>query len=82
MENRDVMFEIKKHIGVISTDREGWNKEVNLVSWNGGKTKYDIRSWNADHEQMTRGIALTEDEAKALVLAIIEHFAEGEEVQK
>lgn len=71
----EIIFEIKKHIGVIEA-HEGWKKEVNIVAWNGGAPKIDIRSWSESHEQMTRGITLTDDEARALALALIKHYAE------
>jgi hypothetical protein len=38
-----------EHIGVldvIDNREEKWTKEVNLVAWNGGKPKIDIRDWN------------------------------------
>ena len=34
--DREVRFEILEHIGIISTHPTGWNKELNIVSWNGG----------------------------------------------
>lgn len=36
-------FDIKTSVGVISESSKGWTKELNLVSWNGRKAKYDIR---------------------------------------
>ncbi len=65
MEN--VSFEIIKHIGVLKKNSSGWTKELNLVSWNGGVAKYDIRDWNEEHNQMSRGITLHEDEKDALL---------------
>ncbi len=62
----DVKFEIKKSIGTISTSAKGWTKELNLISWNGGQPKYDIRDWDPEHEKMGKGITLTEDELKSL----------------
>ncbi len=41
--DREVRFEILEHIGIISIHPTGWNKELNIVSWNGGQPKYDIR---------------------------------------
>lgn len=64
--NTEVTFEIKKHIGVIDEMSNGWSKELNIVSWNGGPYKYDIRDWDSSHERMSRGIALTEDQALKL----------------
>ena len=62
----DVKFEIKKSNGTISTSAKGWKKELNLISWNGGQPKYDIRDWDPEHEKMGKGITLTEDELKSL----------------
>ena len=41
--SNEISFEIVKRIGIIERRPSGWNKEVNLVSWNGGPAKYDIR---------------------------------------
>lgn len=66
--SRELMFNIERHIGIIwRNERTGWAKELNLVSWNGGPAKYDIREWDPDHEKMGRGMTLTEDEARKLV---------------
>lgn len=61
-----VTFEIEQEIGEISANSKGWTKELNLVSWNGGAAKYDIRDWSPDHEKMGKGITLTKEEALAL----------------
>lgn len=40
----DIKFEIVKHLGQLSeASAKGWRKELNLVSWNGAKAKYDLR---------------------------------------
>ena len=64
--DREVRFEILEHIGVLSTHSTGWNKELNLVSWNGGQPKYDIRDWDLDHEHMSRGVTLHEKEMRQI----------------
>ena len=64
--DREVRFNIVEHIGVISTHSTGWNKELNLVSWNGGQPKYDIRDWDMDHEHMSRGVTLHEKEMRQI----------------
>ena len=63
----DIQYEIVKQLGVISTSKKGWNKELNLVSWNGREPKYDIREWSTEHDKMGKGITLTEEEAKTLL---------------
>ncbi|MBR6984333.1 MAG: hypothetical protein IKH75_12570 [Ruminococcus sp.] len=62
----DIKYEIKKEIGVLSESAKGWRKELNLVSWNDGAPKYDIREWAPDHEKMGRGVTLTADELAKL----------------
>nr|WP_308699393.1 PC4/YdbC family ssDNA-binding protein [Mycoplasma zalophidermidis] len=44
----------------------GYTKELNLVSWNDGEAKYDIRDWSEDHARSSKGITLTLEELKAL----------------
>ena len=63
----DIKYEIKKEIGVISEGKKGWNKELNLISWNDKEAKYDIRDWNEDHSKIGKGITLTKDEAVKLI---------------
>lgn len=59
-------FEILETIGVLSESSKGWTKELNLISWNGGSPKYDIRDWAPGHEKMGKGITLTVEEAEKL----------------
>lgn len=68
--NNDFSFTIVKHLGVITTNTSGWTKELNLVSWNGKAAKYDIRDWDENHEKMSRGITLTEDEMNTIVALV------------
>lgn len=68
--NNEVTFELKEHIGVLEERKDGWTKEVNIVAWNGGQGKIDIRDWDPDHERMTRGITLFEDTAEKLADAL------------
>ena len=65
--DNNVTFEIKEHIGVIAANDSGWNKELNIVSWNGGVPKYDIRDWDPDHERMSKGITLMDRDMRSLV---------------
>ena len=62
----EVKYEIIEKLGILSENTKGWTKELNLISWNGGTPKYDIRDWSPDHEKMGKGITLTDEEAKKL----------------
>lgn len=58
--------EIVEHIGVLSVKKSGWKKELNLVSWNDGPEKFDIREWDPKHEKMGKGVTFTYDEMRVL----------------
>jgi hypothetical protein len=62
----NITYEIVMQIGVLSQSRTGWTKEVNLISWNEGPPKYDIRDWSPDHSQLGRGVTLSREELLAL----------------
>ena len=63
----ELSYEITEHLAVLSVNpNSGWQKEVNLVSWNNRDPKYDIRDWAPDHDKMGKGITLTTDEMHEL----------------
>lgn len=62
----DIKYEIVKELGVLAEGRNGWTKELNLVSWNDREPKYDLREWAPDHEKMAKGITLSNEEAAEL----------------
>jgi hypothetical protein len=62
----EIKYEIIKPIGVLSTSASGWTKELNLMRWNDGELKYDLRSWSADRKRRGKGITLSTDELSAL----------------
>ncbi len=59
-------YELQENFGVLSEAATGWSRELNLISWNEGKPKYDIRDWAPDHAKMGKGISLTKEELEAL----------------
>lgn len=68
---KSLSFNIIKYLGQLSApDSSGWSKELNLVSWNNGQPRYDIRSWSNTHEHMSKGIGLSAQELVYLYLAI------------
>ncbi len=75
-----INYTIVNHIATLSTSAKGWTKEVNVISWNGGAPKLDIRDWAPEHEKMGKGITLTQEEANALAKAILGGEDEPEEV--
>jgi len=61
----ELKYEIVKSLGSFGEGPKGI-KELNMVSWNDRPAKYDIREWNEDHTQMSKGLTFTLEEAKAL----------------
>ena len=41
-QKKDITYEINERLGIISEDMNGWTRELNLVSWNGGKARIRI----------------------------------------
>lgn len=74
MANNEIVFDVVENIGVIAKYPTGWNKEVNLISWNNGTAKVDIRDWDPDHLHMSKGVTLHTDEAMRLVAMLTDHF--------
>ena len=62
----DIKYEIIQKLGVLSKSSSGWEKQLNLVSWNDREPKYDIREWSPDGEKMGKGVTLTKEELLAL----------------
>ncbi|MDR3166886.1 MAG: hypothetical protein LBT93_02995 [Treponema sp.] len=62
----DISFDILKCYGILSEDKNGWKKEVNLVSWSSRNPKIDIRDWAPGHEKAGKGITLSREEAVKL----------------
>lgn len=71
----DFKYEIKQHIGILSKNTQsGWQKELNLVSWNDKPAKLDIREWDPQHEKCSKGVTLTTEEARALKVLLNERI--------
>ena len=63
----EIKYEIKENICILSESPKGWTKEFNLVSWNDREAKYDIREWAPEHDKMSKGITLTEEELQLII---------------
>lgn len=78
---KQMEYNLIASLGTISaqTDAHGnvLTKEVNVISWNGRTPRVDIREWDAEHERMSTGLALTFEEAKALNKALTQWIERG-----
>ena len=72
--NDRIRFDLMERIGVLSRKDNGWTREVNIVAWNDGPGKVDIREWDPDHKRMTRGVTLFEDEAEKLTKVLAKRY--------
>ena len=75
---KEIQYEIVKEIAMLSASDSGYTKEINLISWNGNKPKYDIRSFSPNRGKCGKGITLTADEAAALLKALQEESNSGD----
>lgn len=63
----EITYNIISQLAVLSASKSGdYTKEVNLISWNGGAVKLDIRKWDRRANRMHNGITLDYEEALAL----------------
>lgn len=68
-----ITYDVVKSIGVIA-DNGAWETQINMISWNHGAPKFDIRKWNIENNRMSKGISLTENEARELAKALTKYF--------
>ncbi len=59
-------YEITERVAVLSQNPNGWERQLNMVSWNEREPKYDIRDWSPDGSKMGKGISLSHDEITIL----------------
>ena len=64
-------YENTERIAVHSQSANGWERQLNMVSWNDREPKYDIRDWSPDGSKMGKGISLSRDEI-AILKGILE----------
>ena len=75
-------FEIIECLGIISTNGNGWNRELNIVKTpNSAEPQYDIRGWSPDHKKYGNGITLSNEEAQ-IVAAMIANKVLNEESEE
>lgn len=70
----EISFKLLDRVGLIAVTPRGWNKELNIISWNGGQAKYDIRDWSPEHDRMSKGMTLREEELKGLHNLLLEKY--------
>lgn len=59
-------YDLHSEVSVLSETDRGISTEVNIISFNEGKRKLDIRKWDKKNDKMLKGIALSKAEALLL----------------
>lgn len=59
-------YDIIKELGTLAEPEKGYDTVVNVISWNDGPPKIDIRKWSKDRQKMGKGISITVDECYVL----------------
>ena len=62
----EIKYDIIQKIAVLAQRPRGWERQLNLISWNDGEPKYAIRDWSPDGSRMGKGISLSAEELGAL----------------
>ena len=73
---KNIECKIIRKLAVLSSNQNGWQLELNEVSWRGDPPKLDLRRWNANHAKCNKGITLTRKEAENLLAALKEELEE------
>lgn len=72
-----ISCEVVEILGTLSTNpKTSWSKMLRRCRWNGSdEIKFDLRDVSgSDPERISRGITLTEAEAKELKKLLVKHF--------
>ena len=78
--SKEFSYEIIEEIGQVgSPTASGWSTRLNLISWNGGSPKLDIRSWNEDMSRMGKCFSFSKEDAKDLAILLNSYLGMDEE---
>ena len=78
--SKEFSYEIIEEIGQVGkSTASGWSTRLNLISWNGGSPKLDIRSWNEDMSRMGKGVSFSKEDAKDLAVLLNSYLGIDEE---
>lgn len=59
-------YDILEKFGSLSTNKSGWELQLNFVQWGDNQPKFDLRSWSPDNSKMGKGLTLSHEEIVAL----------------
>ena len=68
-----VSYRINDNLAVLFKSNNGYTKEVNVITWNHGARKIDIRNWSPERK-CAKGISLSMNEAMKLLAVLEEQY--------
>lgn len=78
--SKEFSYEIIEEIGQVGNPTpSGWSTRLNLISWNRGTPKLDIRSWNEDMTRMGKGVTFSKEDAKDLEVLLNSYLGLSED---
>lgn len=66
-----ITHEVTRSLAVLSVSGT-YEKQVNLISWNGADPVIDIRTWDTETGHAYKGVTIREDEVPALIDALMQ----------
>ena len=73
-------YEITERIAVLSQNPNGWERQLNMVSWNDREPKFDIREWAPEHTRMGKGVTLSKDEMQMILDTMANYDEDADEM--
>lgn len=84
MSTPEITYEVQEELGVLSVNpRTNWRKLCRRVAWNSNSGRIEVRDWSPasdesdesdEPERMSRGISLSDEEAKTLGEILYNYF--------
>lgn len=84
MSTPEITYEVQEELGVLSVNpRTNWRKLCRRVAWNSNVGRIEVRDWSSgssgssgsdEPERMSRGISLSDEEAKTLGEILYNYF--------
>lgn len=66
--SKEFKYELIKHYETLGSTKNGmYTTEVNLISFNGGVPKVDIRMWDRENDKMLKGVCFFKDQIPKLI---------------
>lgn len=79
--DKNIKMNIVKSLGIVAKNDKEYTKELNIISWNDGPPKFDLREWTPTEHHALKGITLSEHEM-ILLYKILQYYYKHIEEQE